>query len=196
MLSINKMFKVFPTLETEDYLLREITQEDQGDLFQIYRDPEVMRYEGMIPLNDISQVQLYIKAMQEGYRDKKSLRWGIEDKKTKQLIGFISIYYINRIQKSAFIGYCFNSNEWGKGIATLCLNEVLSYLKKEARLFVIIATIWPENIRSKLLVERLGFIKGDVIPKSGFNELTKEEIDMEAYALSLLFFKKKIITFN
>lgn len=189
--TIHKMFKEFPTLEIEHYLLREITQQDQGDLFQIYRDEEVMRYEGMIPLHNIEQVQLYIDAMQKGYRDKESIRWGIEDKESNRLIGFISIYYISHVQRSAFIGYCFNSDYWGKGIAFTCLNEILDYLKREIHLYAIVATIWPENIRSKLLAKRLGFIGGETIPKSGYDENTKKDIDMQAYVLSLLFFKKK-----
>lgn len=43
--SLKTVFNVFPKLETTNYLLREVKEKDCNDIYEIYSDEEVVKYQ-------------------------------------------------------------------------------------------------------------------------------------------------------
>lgn len=193
MLKISKLFRIFPHLESERFYLRDITLDQIDDLFEIYCDEETMRYEGMIPLITTKQVVSYIEDIQRMYRNRSSIRWGIYEKETMHLIGFVSLYQIDRLLGIGCIGYCLNKRWWHCGVMSESLCTIIEYLKESVHFHGLYATIWPQNEASKKLIRRLGFHYGAVLNQSGYDARINERVDMELYILFLRHFQKNEI---
>jgi len=51
-MKINKScFGIFPELESERLIFREVNSEDVEEIFKIYSDPEVAKYDWFSPIN-------------------------------------------------------------------------------------------------------------------------------------------------
>jgi len=74
----------------------------------------------------------------------------------------VSLVTLNEIVRgpfqSAFISWNVDHAEEGKGIATEAVSHVLQSAREELHLHRIEANIRPENIRSRRLAEKLGFV--------------------------------------
>ena len=79
-MSINSAFESFPTLETQNLLLRRIIPSDSAAFFKILADVEVTRYYDDDPYTDISQANEQIMSWENGYKNRFCIRWGIAKK--------------------------------------------------------------------------------------------------------------------
>lgn len=82
---------MFPALETERLYLREITEDDAEDIFACFSNDNVTRFYGQETLNNIAQAKQFVDFFSKSYKDKRGLRWGIERKGAKGLIGTIGL---------------------------------------------------------------------------------------------------------
>lgn len=67
--------------------------------------------------------------------------------------GLLSCEYLNT--KGFEFGFILNHNEWGKGLATEIGQFWLDYAKTELNLTELFATVSPENLASKRVLEKL-----------------------------------------
>lgn len=67
---------MFPELETERLVLREITKEDADDVFACFSNPEAMRYYGQDPFERREQAEQLIGFFADSLRDQRGIRWG------------------------------------------------------------------------------------------------------------------------
>ncbi len=76
------------------------------------------------------------------------------------LVGRIALHTVQwGIIRSAGVGYWIDQRLAGRGMMTEALATLVSFAFEEVRLHRIWAGIQPKNLRSKLLVERLGFTR-------------------------------------
>ncbi len=76
------------------------------------------------------------------------------------LVGRIALHTVQwGIIRSAGVGYWIDQRLSGKGMMTEALATLISFAFEEVRLHRIWAGIQPKNLRSKQLVERLGFTR-------------------------------------
>lgn len=80
---------MFPTLETERLILREIVLEDAEHIFSYFSLDEVTKYYGIPTFETIDQAKKLIEGFETGFLHKRGIRWGIERKGTKGIIGTI-----------------------------------------------------------------------------------------------------------
>lgn len=186
---IRKLFDTFPTLVMEKYNLREIHEGDYKDIFEIYSDGEVLKYENMPPFNHINDAKVYIRTIKKGYKEKRFIRWVIEDREIKKVLGLVTLHHIDYINFNAHIGYILNRNYWGKGIMKQVGNKILQHSFEEVGLHRIEAHIDPRNNNSIKLIEKLQFEKDGLLKESAFNYHKKVFEDRVLY--SKLKFKKK-----
>lgn len=185
MASLNAVFRKFPVVIIDHYQLREIRKDDANDLFELYSDAETLQYEGMIPLKHLDEMDQLIEDIQNGYEQRKTLRWVIEDQNTHKAIGSIAMYYIHPWQRTACMGYALNRSCWKQGIMYACMKGLLQHLYYNYHLQHVLLTIWPQNLASMALATKLGFLYQGVLPGSGYNATTKTKVDMRAYSLTL-----------
>jgi ribosomal-protein-alanine N-acetyltransferase len=82
-------FTVFPVLETQRLILREIVSADAEAIFTLRSDAEVTKFNGVPTYVRIEQAHELIESMVKCYYDKRELRWGLTLKGDDRLIGGI-----------------------------------------------------------------------------------------------------------
>lgn len=155
-MSFEQVFYKFPYLETQRLILRELSKEDISDIFEFFSDEQVTHYLDFYSLSDIKMVDNFVKRMNQGFKKKEIIRWGIIIKETGKVIGtcFISDFERNAI---ATIGYDLSRDYWRKGIMNEVLITVLNFAFEEMNLNRIQAIVHPDNIASKSLLQKRGF---------------------------------------
>lgn len=82
--------------------------------------------------------------------------WCLTTKNDDKVIGISGLLKCNYLEKDSYeFGFILNENYWGKGLATEIGNFWFEYAKNEMNLTELIATVSPENIASKKVLEKL-----------------------------------------
>lgn len=76
---------MFPTLETERLILREITYDDAEGIFACFSNDNVTRFYGQDSLETIDQAKGFVDFFAKNFEEKKGIRWGIERKGRKRV---------------------------------------------------------------------------------------------------------------
>ena len=96
---MNDVYEVCPVLESENYLLRLIEQEDAKDLFKVYSDKKAVPFfnsdncNGDFYMEHLEDVEDAINYWLWEYERKGFVRWSIVDQKTKEVIGTIELFH-------------------------------------------------------------------------------------------------------
>lgn len=150
---------MFPILETERLILREITEEDVEGIFACFSNNSVTRYYGLEKLESIEQARQLVSSFTNNYSVKRGIRWGMERKGTKGIIGTIGFNNMVPKHKRAEIGYELHPNYWRKGYGSEAACKILSYGFREMGLTRIGAVVFTENEASNNLLLKIGFQK-------------------------------------
>ena len=153
-----ELFNEFPMLEIGDYTLRRIELTDAHDIYDIYSDIEVMKYQGESPIPAMEQITEFIEFIDSGFNKKFFIRWCISDKVTNKVIGLISFHHIDYKNNNGQIGYILNRLYWGKKLMSTLVLETIRYLFTNLDVHKLEVSIHPENISSIKLAEKVGFI--------------------------------------
>ncbi|MDM5188184.1 GNAT family protein [Bacillus sp. DX4.1] len=154
---------MFPILETERLILRELTEYDAQDIFNCFSNEDVLRYYGQGPLTSIDQVKQIVGVFARNYKENQGIKWGIEIKGKEGIIGTIGFQAWSSEHKRAEVSYALFPEKWGNGYATEAVSEVISYGLKELGLTRIGAIVFIENEASNKLLTKLGFEKEGVL---------------------------------
>ena len=144
-------------METKRLRLRPLREEDASVFFEVWSDPESVRYFSFPPLKGIEQAQARIADKLQASSYGKSVIFVIESKDSGEVLGDCGMHNGEPICQRAEIGYCLARRHWGKGYMTEAIDALIEYGFKKAGLRRIEADIDPRNLPSILLVERLGF---------------------------------------
>lgn len=160
--NIGIVFERFPELETENLNLREIIGGDAKGIFEMFSDEEMLKYQGLPPMQSPEDADDYVMWTKESYNKKSFVRWAIEEKTTNKFIGLIGMYYFNEKELKAEVSYNLNKNYWGRGLMKEALSAIRFYMFNTINLKRIEAEIDPNNLTSIKLAEKLGFEKGEL----------------------------------
>ncbi|MFP5115217.1 GNAT family N-acetyltransferase [Bacillaceae bacterium C204] len=173
---------MFPILETERLVLRELMEYDALDILNCFSNADVLRYYGQNPLTSIVQVKQLVRNFSKNYDEKRGIKWGIEKKGTAGIIGTIGFQEWSPEHKRAEISYALFPEHWGNGFATEAVTKLISYGFKELGLMRIGAVVFVKNKASNKLLTKLGFIKEGVLR----NYLYQNDVPFDANIYSLL----------
>ncbi|CAM3515839.1 GNAT family protein [Paenibacillus lupini] len=126
---------MFPGLETERLILREITSDDVQDIFACFSNEDVTRFYGQETLEHIDQAKAIVDFFAKSYIERRGIRWGMERKGAPGLIGTIG----------------FN------------VTRVIEYGFDELGLTRIGAVVFIENEASNHLLTKLGFQREGIL---------------------------------
>ncbi|MFD4816021.1 GNAT family N-acetyltransferase [Peribacillus butanolivorans] len=173
---------MFPILETERLILREITKEDAEGIFACFSNENVTRYYGQETLESIEEAEKFVDFFSNNYNEKRGIRWGIEKKETKGIIGTIGFNAWLPKHKRAEIGYEIHPEQWGKGFASEAVSRVLTYGFDVMNLTRIGAVVFLNNEASNKLLTNIGFQKEGVLKKYMY----QNGVAHDTYVYSLL----------
>lgn len=166
---IIELFNKFPEIETNRFLLREIREDDYKEIFEIYSDEEVLKYQNMVAMKDLEEAENYIKFILNGYKNRRIIRWCIARKNDDKVIGLVALHHIENENLKTSIGYILNKRYWNQKIISEVLSVIIDYIITELKMNRIEANIHPENTGSIKLCEKFGFKREGLLEQSIFN---------------------------
>lgn len=144
---------------TKRFILREITPEDIQEFYTLDSDPEVHKYLGNQPVQNIEESEKMIASICQQYHAYGIARWGIVDKETQAFLGWGGLKYETAIsQKGNYydLGYRLKKKYWGKGVATEVAKAALQYGFDVLQLDKICAAAAVDNIASNKVLVKIG----------------------------------------
>jgi RimJ/RimL family protein N-acetyltransferase len=141
--------------KTERLYLREVTHADADDLAQILCDPETMHFYPR-PLRR-EEVDEWIDRNLDRYAQYGHGLWAVILNEGKIFVGDCGLIYqeVDGIEELE-VGYQFNKNYWGRGLATEAARGCMNYAFSQLGRRRIISMIRPENLPSRRVAERNG----------------------------------------
>jgi [ribosomal protein S5]-alanine N-acetyltransferase len=159
---------IFPCIETKNLVLRRMSYNDIGDLFEMRKDPRMSEYTDTIPDATTDETKAYIDKMNRGIDDNKWIIWAIEHKQSNKVIGSISIWNINKEKEIGELGYGVSPDYQGKGLMREALLSVIEYGLGMMNLKVLEAYTEENNTNSINLLERCNFIEFNRVEDEGY----------------------------
>ncbi|GEL03821.1 GNAT family N-acetyltransferase [Rummeliibacillus stabekisii] len=172
---------MFPILETDRITLRELTDTDVYDIFACLSNKEVIRFYGSEPLNSAKEAKELVEFFKKNYNEERGIRWGIERKGTKGIIGTIGYHAWSQKHKRAEIGYEIHPEYWRKGYTSEAISKVISFGFDTMGLTRIGAIVFLENEASNKLLEKVGFQKEGIL--RGYIYQQGKAYDTNVYSL-------------
>ena len=167
------MFSEIPLLEDDRIILKRITDADAGALEELTDNDNVYRY---LPTflfeKQYSDMHRMIKELYEDlYLNKESLILGIYLKESGELCGLAEFYGFKDSIHKISIGYRLLERFWGKGIASRAVSLMTGYLYSSTDIQIITASTMVENMASRRVLEKNGFIQTTIAEEDwGFEE--------------------------
>jgi len=180
MLTLN--FTEFPVLTTERLILREHALTDAPALFKMRINEDVMRYIHRERPKTIGDIETFITAFNEGFKQGQHLAWVIALKENPDvMIGSIGYWRTNFENHRAEIGYMLHPAYWRQGIVSEALKATIDFGFKEMKLHSIQANVSPVNNASKEILLKHGFVKEAYFREDHY--FNGEFLDSEVYGL-------------
>jgi len=148
---------IFPVLETERLVLRQVDITDSKEVFFLRSSTEVGKYIAREPQESIDQTIAFIERTKKGMIANTAIPWAITLKNNNKLIGTISLHSFSEGNSVAEVGYDLNPEFQKKGIMSEALKAVVSYGFKKLEFSRIEAFTQIENESSKLLLTKNNF---------------------------------------
>jgi [ribosomal protein S5]-alanine N-acetyltransferase len=149
------VFETFPVLETERFLLREITPADAKLLYKYLSDEEATRYIDFQAL-DLRWAQGHVQDLRRKYRHREWLRFAIARKSDGLFLGMCGFHGFHQGYR-AEVGYELGREHWNQGVMTEVMRTVVPFGFRELGLHRIQALVCCENAPSVHLLRKLGF---------------------------------------
>lgn len=149
--------EILPTIRAERVRLRWLTGKDALDLFEIFSDPEVMRYWSTPALREEDEAQKLLDQIHRYHREKSLFQWGVALQDDDRVVGTCTLARIDAKNRRAEIGYALNRQQWGRGLMKEALTALLDHAFDTLALHRIEADVDPRNAASIALLETLGF---------------------------------------
>lgn len=147
------------SIKTPRLILKPWKETDIEPLLQIHQDPRVLEF--LIGPMSSDQIRDFIQNQNQQFQEKGFMIWAATLQETQKLIGFIGLNYFDKpthFSPTVDIGWRLGSPYWGLGYATEGALAVLDYGFKIIDLNEIVAFTFPNNHRSRRVMENIGMV--------------------------------------
>lgn len=144
-------------IHTRRLLLRPLQPGDQADLFDLFSQPEVMRYWSTPPWADHEPADAMVALDLAAPPDADWLRLGLVRRDDDRLLGTCTLFDHDRRCRRAEVGYALNRAAWGQGLMHEALTALLDHGFDAWNLNRVEADVDPRNTASLRALQRLGF---------------------------------------
>ena len=150
--------KIF--LETDKYLVREMTEEDAEGMFMLDSDEQVHEYLGNKTIDSKEQALNAIRKVIDQYESNGIGRWAIEWKANGDFVGWSGLKYEHSLWSDEHyydLGYRLRPEYWRKGIATETELFSRDYAFNELDVKELFAAAHVDNEGSNHILKKIGF---------------------------------------
>ena len=155
---IMRIFRHIPTLETDRLILRKMSKNDSGDMFEYASNPAVTKYLTWDVHPNERFTRNYLAFLQSKYRSGEFYDWAVTLRQNGKMIGTCGFTRFNYSACSAEIGYVLNPAYWGEGIADEAARRVIRFGFDYLGLNRIEAKCMSGNAQSRRVMEKIGMI--------------------------------------
>ncbi len=144
--------------ETDRLVVRQLRPDDIDRLFAITGDAELMRYMGDGQPLSRELTAKWIEVSINNYATKGFGCSAVIDTRDGAFIGFCGLVQSEDAEppEASELIYALLRSYWGQGLATELAAEMVAYGWRACGLKRIIATIYPKNLGSKRILEKIG----------------------------------------
>ncbi len=175
---INRNFTSFPVLTTERLTLRQLSIDDQQNIFALRSDTEINKYLEREPSKTIEDAINFISKVNDNIKKNNSLYWVITLTKTKAFVGTICLFDFSNEKNSCEIGYELMIKFQGQGIMKEATEKVIDYAFQTLQFQKIVARTHKGNQNSIKLLTKFNFLRS--------KETDKENPDFNIFTLTYL----------
>ena len=146
-------------IETERLIMRPWARDDIDVYAEMFANDEIMRFSltrrGMTRKEAEESLERHVSHFEKhgyGY-------WAVTPKELGRIAGYTGLqmpYWFPDLLPAVEVGYRYHPDHWGNGYATEAARASLDYGFHVVGLDEIIAIYEPENVRSGMVMERLG----------------------------------------
>lgn len=155
---INTNFNPFPDFKTSNFRLRQLTLEDDNEIFILRSNDQVLEYLGRPPAKNLSEARKFIKKINKGIAGGDCIYWVITSQSNNKLIGTICFWNIDHKNSLAEIGFELLPDYMGKGVMQEIIPVVIDFGFNRMHLDLMEGEVDPDNIKSIKLLEKFGFL--------------------------------------
>ena len=149
--------ETLPIITAPRVVLRWISEDDIDGLYEIFSNPQVMRYWSTVPLPNREAAAALQREIAEGNERETMFKWGIALRDSNTVIGTTTLFNLNLDNGRAELGYAMAHAHWGKGYMNEALKALVSHVFEVMELRRLEADVDPRNAASIRTLERLGF---------------------------------------
>ena len=160
---LTNIFTPFPVLKTERLTLRQLSANDDKEIFALRSDKQVNKYIDRDPANTIEDARKFIHKIAEVVRQNEGIYWAITLTNNDKLIGTICLFNFSNENDQAEIGYELLPAFQGQGIMQEVISKVIAFAFDVLGLKAIEAYTHLENKNSSKLLEKYNFRKQENI---------------------------------
>lgn len=146
---------MFPTLNTERLILRQLFESDVEEIFLLRSDKNINRYLNRKTCETREDALNFIRSIQ----NKQLLYWAITQAQNRKLIGTICLFDIAADLSKCEIGYELLTYYQGQGIMSETLKIILDFAFQTLGLKTIEAYTHCDNQSSTKLLQKYNFKK-------------------------------------
>lgn len=156
---MKKLFDEIPVIESDQIILRKLTDEDAPLIEEMTRSKLIYRYEPtyLFERQYIDMHQMIREVYGEIFETKQSLILAIHSIENNQLCGLAEFYGYKESLHKTCVGYRLRESYWGKGIATQAGWLMMDYLLNSTDVEIITASTMVENKPSARVLIKNGF---------------------------------------
>jgi len=154
---MNINFNTFPPIETENYLLRRLINEDAETIFQIRANKSIAKYLDRPLAKSHDDAIQFIAKIDAGILKNEVVYWGICDKRKNKIVGTITLWQISEIEKTAEIGFELLPEYQGFGAMQEVIPKVIDFGFSSLQLLEINGEVDSQNVKSIALMKKFGF---------------------------------------
>lgn len=172
---VNRNFTPFPILITERLTLRQLSIDDQQDIFALRSDPKINKFLDRPLCRTNEEAINFINKVNDNIEKNNSYYWAITLTDTKTLVGTICLFNFSGENNSCEIGYELMTEFQGQGIMKEAAQAVIDYVFQTLKFKKILAFTHYDNQNSTNLLLKLNFVKS--------LETDKENPDLNVFTL-------------
>ncbi len=147
----------FPVLATARLELRALAHEDVAQLFDVFSDPEVMRYWSTVPMRSASEAEAMVAVSRDQFAAGTGIRWAVCRRDDARVMGTLSLFHFDEQNDRAEIGYALGRAFWNRGFMHEALAALAAFAFGAMDLRRLEADTDPRNAASIRALARLGF---------------------------------------
>ncbi|WP_245833041.1 GNAT family N-acetyltransferase [Oceanobacillus timonensis] len=143
-------------LITERLIMRQFSEKDIKEFYEIVKKHEVGKWLGLGKGMSLGEAEGYVNKMIKHWTEHQFGVWALINTDSEEIMGHCGLRFIDDTEDIEII-YLLDPKFWGKGYATEVGKEVIQYAFNYLGVDQLMARVRKNNRKSKKVIDKLGF---------------------------------------